>query len=508
MQPSKRLEAKPKPAQSKPISQPVSNINTPEPTPDVTLALSEPRAFRLTPQVVQSLQRTHGNRYVQRLIEQSKQSEQPNLARPVAVTRVSPPKVQRALYLWSVQQFKTQKEQASNRKKLGFKHSKDYAKLHNNYDKAVGAGKLDDAFNVLKQISDKLGRMHDKKYWLPDKKDAFFSSFLHSYNQELVWLETQRRQLEEANAMAQISTAVIEAYEELGVHHVAPDYKEFLMLTAEQAHKKDRDRQYAQMINEALVKAMSADPRAKAVVSKKAFINELVETLYTQDRITFVDVMNTIATMLPRHGVVGSTIQTKTMQQAIDAVVNGSLSPEDKIVEVARLLWGSFDWYVRKEGEVDKGDHFIRWLTNDTAPEPSGTNRMNCWEGAIFVLYKAGRVSKSTLKAAYKNVSNPGVGVAYRLIRANNAVTMWENGNYTGRHPNKGDIIHMWTEGDTNEPHHVVLALGQDSKGNDQVMSLWTGATGSIMGKTTVQKLIDGGHFERVNFSTPTFGIG
>jgi hypothetical protein len=217
--------------------------------------------------------------------------------------------------------------------------------------------------------------------------------------------------------------------------------------------------------------------------------------------------MTEIATLLPTHGLRDSTVQSKTMQQSIDAITASALSPEDKIVEVAKMLWGSFDWYVRKKDEEDKGDHFIRWLTNDLAPEPTSANRMNCWEGAIFVLYKAGRVSKPTLKAAYTGVRNPGVGVAYSLLSVDAATTMWSDDAYNGRHPNKGDIVHMWTSDNINEPHHVVLALGQTSDGKDKCMSLWSGVTGGIMGMTTIQNLIGEGDFVKVEYSTPTFGL-
>jgi hypothetical protein len=474
--------------------------------PEVQLALAEPHAAVLTPRVVQALQRTHGNHYVQRLVAESRAQQ---AARPVAVTRAPNPRMQRALHLMSIATFKAEKAKAATTTTFGFKRStKDYEKLYTAYDKAIGTAKLDDGRNVLNQVNTKIGRMDAKTYWRPGKKQAFFDLLRGSYTQESDWLTEKKRQSDEAAAMAKLSGTIIDAFGAVGAHHVDPERALiFDHSDTEGSRKKERDRQYAQMINEALVKVMGIDVRTKPIVVKQAFVDQLVATLYPMGRITFLDVMNEIATLLPTHGLRDSTVQSKTMQQAINAITASALSPEDKIVEVAKMLWGSFDWYVRKENEEDKGDHFIHWLTNDLAPEPSGANRMNCWEGAIFVLYKAGRVSKPTLKAAYRNVRNPGVGVAYSLLSVDAAMTMWTDDAYNGRQPNKGDIVHMWTSDNINEPHHVVLALGQTSDGKDKCMSLWSGVTGGIMGMTTIQNLISEGDFVKVEYSTPTFGL-
>ena len=125
----------------------------------VKQVLGEPHAI-LTPRVVQALQRTHGNRYVQRLVAETRAQQ---AAPPVVVTRAPNARMQRALHLMSIATFKAEKAKVATTTTFGFKRStKDYEKLYTTDDKAIGTGKLDDGRNVLNQVNTKIGRMDAK----------------------------------------------------------------------------------------------------------------------------------------------------------------------------------------------------------------------------------------------------------------------------------------------------------------------------------------------------------
>lgn len=283
--------------------------------------------------------------------------------------------------------------------------------------------------------------------------------------------------------------------------------------SATEKRQIERNRQKAMMISNALACAVRIDGRLKKIVTTEKFIGIIIQQVKQQDPITFNDVLNEIAKWLPKFGFSESPLQSMEAQTRITLIANGSLPPVQKITEVAHLLWGSFDWYVNSDNpelkDKDQLDNFILWLTDttDKTPEPAYAARMNCWEGVIFVLYKAGFVTKIKLRELYSKHTkdSAGVGVAYQLLRVEHHTVMYAKGKYKrGVHPTAGDIVSIW-EGEINaaDPHHVALALGQNSNGKDIVLSLWSGETGGMLGKTTIQNLLNGRYTQYITFNTP-----
>ena len=479
-----------------------SPIITPIPqslhTNDLQNAVEKPSAETLTPQIIRTLQRTHGNHFVQRLVDQSKTQSMLSTQSADTIQRLPQ-------HLMTKDEFERRKDEAVTRKKLGRKRSSsDYKDLYNAYDKLIGKGRYIAAYDKLSEIQTKIGRMNHKTYWQPNMKTPFLQDVMASIKNESAWVQAMKEQQEAQIFEGEISITIEDIARSRGIQLTSP------IGWAENGNEIFRNQQKVRMISESLGKAVSIDGRIKDTLQDEDFIDALFGQVFGRDPITYNDVLNEIATLLPTHGHLASDVQTDTMQNRINAVTGSGLSPVEKLAEVGQLLWGSFDWYVNSDSiekrDTNQLDAFILWLTDptDQIPEPTDTSQMNCWEGVIFMIYKAGFVSKLKLKSLYtgKTKDTAGVGLAYQLLQVGNHTVMYQDETFNGQHPQKGAIVSIWQGNMSGEPHHVVLSLGQDGMGNDEVMSLWTGQTGGMLGKTTIQNLL--GQNVIIAYNTPT----
>lgn len=291
-----------------------------------------------------------------------------------------------------------------------------------------------------------------------------------------------------------------------------------LQLPKEERQQMERNQQKVQMLAAALNDVQQLSPHLSELVQDEEFLGSALSILKRSELITYNDVLNVVAQLLPEfvHSSSELPLQSEPLQQRIDTITKSSLPPEEKIAQVGQLLWGSFNWYVNSDNiesrDSQQLDQFILWLTDTSGqtPEPSGAAQMNCWEGVIFVLYKAGFITEKELRSLYAKHTkdSAGVGVAYQILAADLHVVMYEDDEYTGKHPSKGDIVSIWQSVSDREPHHVALALGPDSKGNDSVLSLWSGKTGGMLGKTTVQDLFNSHGTAQITYNTPKLNLG
>ncbi|MEQ8386719.1 MAG: DUF4157 domain-containing protein [Coleofasciculus sp. A1-SPW-01] len=162
---------------------------------------------------------------------------------------------------------------------------------------------------------------------------------------------------------------------------------------------------------------------------------------------------------------------------------------------------------------------FARWIRGN-GPEPTPPNdTMNCWEGVLFMAYKAGVVNKSWLvdihdAAAKAGQSAASIGAYYsvlesRLYSGARTEVLYDPGTglRTGTIP-AGNIVFIDGLG------HVVLSKGTtDGGGRHEVLSLWIlpnpgqpvgGWTGSEIGvlqDTTLEEVSQPG--QKVEFAPP-----
>ncbi|MGA1870236.1 MAG: hypothetical protein ACMUJM_16990 [bacterium] len=126
---------------------------------------------------------------------------------------------------------------------------------------------------------------------------------------------------------------------------------------------------------------------------------------------------------------------------------------------------------------------FARWLRG-TGPDPTSSSTMNCWEGVMFMAYKAGVVDKARLlamhtAAATAATSTPGI-VSDKAKAYYN--TLMNELNYGSRAALTYDTgTGLWTPDILmghivfiNHTDHVVLATGKKTAGGrHEVISLW-----------------------------------
>ncbi|HLO89438.1 MAG TPA: hypothetical protein VK203_31125 [Nostocaceae cyanobacterium] len=158
---------------------------------------------------------------------------------------------------------------------------------------------------------------------------------------------------------------------------------------------------------------------------------------------------------------------------------------------------------------------FAKWIRGN-GPEPNANSTMNCWEGVLFIAYKAGAIKKSWLvevhqaaaQAGNKVGGDPGVDAYYNVLKQRMNYNKRKSvpfdkktGKRQGNIP-AGSIIFI------GGLDHVVLAQGtKDSIGRHKVLSLWVlpapGPTKGIWTKKEVGVLQDT-TLEEVSDSTQT----
>ncbi|MEQ9359901.1 eCIS core domain-containing protein [Coleofasciculus chthonoplastes] len=162
---------------------------------------------------------------------------------------------------------------------------------------------------------------------------------------------------------------------------------------------------------------------------------------------------------------------------------------------------------------------FARWIRGN-GPEPTPPNdTMNCWEGVLFMAYKAGVVNKSWLVDIHDAAAKAGQSAASidaynsvlesRLYSGARTEVLYDPGTglRTGTIP-AGNIIFI------NRLNHVVLSKGTtDGGGRHEVLSLWvlpnpgqpvgvwTGSEIGVLQDTTLEEVSQPG--QKVEFAPP-----
>jgi hypothetical protein len=120
-------------------------------------------------------------------------------------------------------------------------------------------------------------------------------------------------------------------------------------------------------------------------------------------------------------------------------------------------------------------NHFAQWI-NANGQEPSKMSNMNCWEAVYFAAYKAGAVSRETIREIHKEALRAAQQVnefAFYdgVLAPLGGSKTWPIVTQIGLWPVPGDILFFGSE------HHVALCVGElthaSSKADVPVMSLW-----------------------------------
>ncbi len=230
------------------------------------------------------------------------------------------------------------------------------------------------------------------------------------------------------------------------------------------------------------------------------------------------DQTSKLLTICAAAGVAGSALERLKDER----VVQVALTMKDK------LYWAggsgpdpSHGYEINKKPQRPDDDdttppYDFRDSTNDLAawvlggPEPTNASRMNCWEAVLFSAYKAGVLTKSWILQVHQQATNAAVDWAKKSEkRGEDSDHQFYSGQLAYNDlletklglasatlydpakkqvPGRGDVVFMQGLA------HVALALGQDSAGNTEVMSLWlypmSGSNfNSTFQKTTIEKI-------------------
>jgi hypothetical protein len=162
-----------------------------------------------------------------------------------------------------------------------------------------------------------------------------------------------------------------------------------------------------------------------------------------------------------------------------------------RILKTGQAMVGKLKWRggsgpdTSKKYQIDentnwgKENNFAKWI-NGPGPEPGAPDdTMNCWQGVLFMAYKAGVVKKSWLVKIHQDAAKKGeaasdVSVYYDALEANmhsGSLTAVPFDSVkkvrTGPVP-AGNIIFI------DSLDHVVISKGKtDPNGKNEVLSLW-----------------------------------
>lgn len=193
------------------------------------------------------------------------------------------------------------------------------------------------------------------------------------------------------------------------------------------------------------------------------------------------------------------------------------------------------DYQIRTTTSWGRENHFAKWLRG-IGPEPKDTNTMNCWEGILFLVFKAGVVSKNYLVSIHRQATDAALEMESRGGSVNQCKRAYydtlQRRIYIGAririhaqdpiseerpYPDipRGYLIFL------NGMNHVVLSMGsKDENGETEVMSLWVnplpGCPGECSGTekgffqlTTLEELIFTGEFDvrtlKIEYAKPAW---
>jgi Domain of unknown function (DUF4157) len=409
--------------------------------------------------------------------------QQSNAKIPLSISNISKTRIQARLM--DVTSFENLKDQAANRKSFNRKHSsKDYKKLYDRYSEAFQSHKINAARVILQEIDVKIGRMAQKTYWKNNNvRDNFLQQIRNGVQEERLILDK-----------LSIEKNVGEAFEESDSFR--PNQQKNASPLSEISIPYQQSKQRHDMVIEVLKTVREQVPAARDQIMNPQLIATLDQQLPIPT--TYIDIYNQIAQTT-------QAMAPRTRVQMIQQVNNNlALNPQERVVEIVKVLWGDFSW--QTNGDND----FRTWAKgqNNNARGPNAT--MNCWEVVLEVLLQAGVINQQSIRQTYTNRVNMGETAYYASLRNLLGWTIAQNhlaysqGNYTNNRPPAGSVIFYESSrppdqmGNTLE--HVVISLGQTQDGGTAVMSLWNKETGGKLGRTTMDSLL-GQNIEYISFS-------
>ena len=388
--------------------------------------------------------------------------------------------------LMDVDTFTRLKHEATRKTKFlkRQRSSKDYKKYYDQYQTALQTHNIDQARTTLQKIDSKIDRMADKTYWQNDeKRNQLLQQLKQGVSEERLIIDK-----------LSIEKNVGKEFDESGSFKPARPELQYLS-------NQDKDYLLAQqrhdMVIEVLKTIREQVPEARDDIMNPALIKELDKKLSTPT--TYVDVYNKVVEYIIS---LASTTQDKLIQKINR---DHASNPQKRVIEIAKVLWGNFTW------QTDSND-FRDWAEGRTNNSRDTTATMNCWEAVLEILMHAGVVDPQKVQSIYQKRSIPeGKSAYYESLRDLLGWTQsqdhlaYKNGDYTGKLPPSGSVIFYESsrppdnEGNTLE--HVVLSLGQNSRGETEVMSLWSQVTGGKLGKTTMDALMTSSNIQYISFS-------